>query len=101
MKNAIGAQTSKYNNRDRDSRNKKNTGASYNNTAADPMQAIPFNQHQVNKTTTSGLQDMSDHSRNLMLNASLEYKSNKDALMKNVKKQNQKLLQQQRDNEFN
>ena len=90
MKNAIGVQSNKYNSRDRDSRNKKVSGASYNSAQADPMQAVQ--NYNVNKTTTSGMQDINDGSRNLIQNTSLEYKTNKEAMMKNVKKQNQKLL---------
>ena len=100
MKNAIGGQANKYQSRDRDSRNKKYGGQSFTSAQMnDPMQAIQ-NQYQINKTTSN---ESVDPSRNLMLNNSLEYKSNKDALMKNVKKQNQKLLQQQMqmDTEFN
>ena len=40
MKNAIGVPSNKYNSRDRDSRNKKVSGTSYNSAQADPMQAI-------------------------------------------------------------
>ena len=90
MKNAIGVQSNKYKSRDRDSRNKKVSGASYSSAHADPMQAIP--NYNVNKTTATGLVDINDPSRNLITNTSLEYKTNKEAMMKNVKKQNQKLL---------
>lgn len=70
MKNAIGAQSGKYNSRDRDSRNKKNGGTtSFNANAgySDPMQAV---QHQYANKTSNDLQDQSRNN----LNASLEYK---------------------------
>ena len=96
IRNAMDVSKSKYAVRDRESRNKKAGGTAFHSLGAgDPMQAITSQRQAGQNRTAGGLHDGSEYTAgNLALN------QNKEQLLKTVKQQNQKLLQQQRMQDF-
>ena len=79
--------------RDRESRNNNLTSGSFNH----PLQSDPMGGFIQAHKTSAGLKD-ADHSRNQSFGApdNDQFKSNKDTYVRNVKQQNQRLLQQQK-----